>query len=369
MIKALVFSIVIFVSNQSVFAGVRGDTKISADGRLLVQLQDFPYTDSIQVFDMSSKNSLVTLADVKPLLFDDLEKTNCFSSSDTFAFVQKISPAEGYYQLNSFRLETGAILATKIVSGSVAIACNYTTNEVLLAEKDSIQILDGSTLKEKSKLALQNHFLNGFNGLGQIFLSPNEKYLVATDTFANSNSGFEIYDLERNRSLARGSFPYPREIKSAVFSLDSNFVALVDRDGMGRVYSISDGNLIFEFGHNSKFESLRALFDVNGNLYVADKLKEEDKVVVVNYGSFPFMQKWQWQVPGHQNQFNSFEVSKATGQLLIDTLTDLYLIDPAGTGRKIETSCINRGHWLFSPTQRSLFNAHEACGFTEIEIP
>lgn len=126
--------------------------------------------------------------------------------------------------------------------------------------------------------------------------------MIAINRFANSNSGFEIYDLD----------------------------------------------------HLGKFESMKAVFDVRGNLYVADKLKEEDKIAVTNYGIFPFAQKWHWQTPGFQHQFNSFDVSKVTGQLLIDTLTELYLIDSAGTGRRIETSCINKGRWFFSPSQKLL---------------
>lgn len=369
---ALFILAVVFVCNG--IAGVRGDSKISTDGKTLVQIQDWPLIDQIKIFDLSTKEVSTLIPNAKALIFDDLSKTNCFVSPTTFAYVQRVSDNEGYYKLVIFNLQNGSILATKNITTAAAITCNPIKSEVLIAYENSIQILDGTNLNEKRQLKVQNLYAGGLQGSAQILISPNGKFVTLTNpNWTDNRPSFKVYELEHGQLLASDSFPFRRRVSSFVFSPDSSFFAVVAMDGIGRVYTVADAKMVFEFGHNIKFERMTARFDMQGRLFVADQYpvtSSANAVMVTNFGVFPFAQKWLWKLPGWPRQFNSFEISDVTGQLMIDTMDNLYSIDPiVGTGRDIKTSCKNKGNWLFSPTQPLLINAHEKCGLTEIAIP
>ena len=325
MLKSIICGLVFASITSTAFGGARGDTKISSDGKLLIQLQDFPYTDGVTVFDLTSKKARLSLTDAHPLLFD-ISKTNCFASANTFVFVQKIAPSVGYYELVLFDLTSGLRLGSQKVTSASAIACNAAEEKIFVAYEGFIQVLDGRTLSEKTRVKVYNWGAVGFSSLSQIAVSPDGKLAVLTD---DNDHGFKIYELETGKLLASDSFPYQHDVVSVAFSPDSSLVLVIGQNGLGKVYSLADGSVALQFGHGADWERLAGQFDKSGRLFIADEFRvinTSTAVTVSAFGRPPFKQEWSWQVPGYTN-FNSIEVSNVTGQIVLDTMLGTYIVD------------------------------------------
>ncbi len=140
-----------YASTYSAMAGVRGETKISPDGSWLVQLQDYPYEASIKVFDLRKMAEMTIVENAQPIVFDNVSKTNCFASSETFVFIQSVGASNGNYDLVLFDFKSGKVLAARKITNVESVACNTSHAEVLLSEAGFIRVLDGRGLQEKRR--------------------------------------------------------------------------------------------------------------------------------------------------------------------------------------------------------------------------